>query len=96
MIDSQDYCEQVSLYIHLNPVRARLVEDPVDHVFCGHQEFVGRIRDPLVDVDHALMSFGSTLKRGEEAVQGADSNWPGQESFGGVGRNLRIIGTAGS
>jgi putative transposase len=62
VIDSQDYCEQVILYIHLNPVRAGLVDNPADHVFCGHRELVKRIRDPLVDVDNALISFGSTLK----------------------------------
>jgi hypothetical protein len=62
VIDSQDYCEQVILYIHLNPVRAGLVEDPADHVFCGHRELVKRIRNPVVDVDHALIGFGSTLK----------------------------------
>jgi REP element-mobilizing transposase RayT len=69
VIDSQDYCEQVILYIHLNPVRARLVEDPVEHVFCGHRELVKRTREPLVDVDHALISFGSTLKEARRSYK---------------------------
>ena len=61
-IDSQAYFEQVIIYIHLNPVRAGLVDDPAAHVFCGHREIVRRIRNTLVDVDHALISFGRTSK----------------------------------
>ena len=70
VIDSQDYCEQVILYIHLNPVRAGLVDHPADYVFCGHRELVRRIRDPFVDVDHALISFGSTLKEARRHYKG--------------------------
>ena len=62
VIDSQDYLEQVIVYIHSNPVRAGLVEDPVDYAFCGHREMVKKIQDPLTDVDHALISYGETLK----------------------------------
>lgn len=70
VIDSQDYCEQVILYIHLNPVRAGLVDDPSNYAFCGHRELVKRIRDPLVDVDHALIGFGSTLKEARRHYKG--------------------------
>jgi REP element-mobilizing transposase RayT len=66
-IDSQAYFERVVLYIHLNPVRAGLVDDPAAQVFCGHRELETRIRDPLIDVDHALISFGGTLKEGRKS-----------------------------
>jgi len=49
-------------YIHLNPVRAGVVDDPQEHVFSGHREMLGKVRDPLVDVDDALLSFGATTK----------------------------------
>jgi len=68
-IDSQAYFERVVLYIHLNPVRAGLVDDPAAHVFCGHRELVRRIRDPLIDVDHALISFGGTLKEARKSYK---------------------------
>lgn len=67
---SFDYCEQVILYIHLNPVRAGLVDDPAAYEFCGHRELVKRIHDPLVDVDHALIGFGSTLKEAKSRYKG--------------------------
>jgi len=63
VIDKQDYFDQVMVYIHLNPVRAGLVADPMEHVFSGHREVMGKIRKPLVDVDHALIGFGGTLKK---------------------------------
>ena len=47
----------------MNPVRAGLAEDPAEYVFCGHRELMGKVSDPLVDVDDALLSFGTTVKR---------------------------------
>jgi putative transposase len=61
VIDSQEYLERVIIYIHLNPVCAGLVQNPVDYVFCGHRELVKKTRDPLTDGDHALISFGGSL-----------------------------------
>jgi REP element-mobilizing transposase RayT len=62
LVDSQRYFDQLVFYIHLNPVRAGLVEDPAKHVFSGHRELLGKVRDPLVDVDDALLTFGKTTK----------------------------------
>ena len=62
LVDSQRYLERLIFYIHLNPVRAGLVEDPAEHVFCGHREVLGKVHDPLLDVDDALQSFGATTK----------------------------------
>ena len=62
LVDSQSYIERLIFYIHLNPVRAGLVEDPAEHVFCGHRELLGKVSDPLADVDDALLSFGTTVK----------------------------------
>jgi len=64
LIEDQDYFDEVIVYIHLNPVRAGLVDDPADHVFCGHREIMGKVKKPLVDVDHALIGFGDTLRKG--------------------------------
>jgi len=61
-IHQQRYLDRVVLYIHLNPVTGGLVDDPSDHVFCGHREIAKRLRDPLIDADEALLSFGETEK----------------------------------
>jgi REP element-mobilizing transposase RayT len=62
-IEDQDYFDQVMVYVHLNPVRAGLVHDPADYVFSGHREVLGKVRNPLVDVDQALIGFGDTLRK---------------------------------
>jgi len=67
LIDEQRYLSQVVLYIHLNPVRAGLTEDPSDSVFSGHREIVKAPRDPLVDVDDALLCFGETRRQARRA-----------------------------
>ena len=60
LVDEQTYLDRLILYIHLNPVRAGVVSEPADHVFCGHREMVKRVRNPVIDVDEALLSFGKT------------------------------------
>ena len=62
LVDSQRYFDELVFYIHLNPVCAGLVEDPAKHVFSGHRELLGKVRDPLLDVDDALLTFGKTTK----------------------------------
>lgn len=39
-----------------------LVDDPIEHVFSGHRELLGKVRDPILDIDDALLSFGTTTK----------------------------------
>ena len=53
---------ELVIYIHLNPVRAGLVEDSAKHVFSGHRELLGKVRNPLLDVDDALLAFDTTTK----------------------------------
>lgn len=67
LVDDQMYFDQLLLYVHLNPVRAGIVGDPKDHVFCGHRELIGKVRSPLVDVDEALLGYGRTLKTAQKA-----------------------------
>ena len=62
LVKDQRYFNQLMVYIHLNPVRAGLAEDPAEYVFSGHRELLGRVQSPLVDMDEALLGFGRTLR----------------------------------
>lgn len=62
LVDDQRYFDQLVVYVHLNPVRAGLVEDPADHLLSGHRELLGKVKNPLVDVDEALHGFAETLR----------------------------------
>jgi REP element-mobilizing transposase RayT len=52
------YLGQVIAYIHLNPVTAKVVSDPARYRWSGHRELLGRVAEPLVDVNEALVLFG--------------------------------------
>jgi putative transposase len=67
LVDSQRYFEQLVFYIHLNPVRAGLTDDPANYVFCGHRELLGKVHDPIIDVDDALVAFGNSTKSARRA-----------------------------
>ena len=67
VVDDQRYFDQLMMYVHLNPVRAGIVKDPGDHACSGHRELLGRVREPLVDVDEALSGFGETLRGARRA-----------------------------
>ena len=66
-VEEQSYLDRLVLYVHLNPVRAGLVEDPVEYPFAGHREVKKRIRAPLVDVDEMLLCFGATQKAARQS-----------------------------
>jgi REP element-mobilizing transposase RayT len=70
-IHEQRYLDRVMLYIHLNPVAGGLVENPSDHVFGGHREIVKRLKEPLIDVDEALLCFGQTEREARGAYLSA-------------------------
>lgn len=62
-VSHQEYLDQLILYVHLNPVTAGLVEDPAAYPFSGHREVKNRLRDPLIDIDDMLLSFGEAKKQ---------------------------------
>lgn len=89
-IDEQRYLSQAILYVHLNPVRAGVVDEPADYPFSGHREIVRRVRRPLVDVDHALLSFDERRSWARRAYMagiqaGAAADHMGVEALEGGG-----------
>lgn len=83
LVDDQRYLDSLLVYIHLNPVTAGVVDDPVEYRWSGHRELVGMVRDPIVDVDEVLRVFGTT-RRGARAayvrrLKGAvEEEWVGE------------------
>jgi putative transposase len=62
LVDEPGYLPSLIKYIHLNPVRAGVVEDPTRYTFSGHRELMGKVRAGVCNVEEALLSFGPTLK----------------------------------
>jgi len=91
LIEDQEYFDQVMVYIHLNPVRAGLVGDPMDHVFSGHREIMGKVKEPLVDVDHALIGFGETLRKARRSYVNRVRAGLEEEAINEPSRSLRLL-----
>jgi len=60
------YLGELVRYIHLNPVRARMVKRPEKYEHSGHRAYIGQDRSGLVDTEPVLRHFGGTKKRAIE------------------------------
>jgi REP element-mobilizing transposase RayT len=83
LVESPGDLGRLVAYVHLNAVVAGLVGDPADHVFSGHRELLGRVKDPLTDVDGVLAVFGDTVRAARRAyvraIKGArEEEWRGE------------------
>jgi hypothetical protein len=56
--EKEGYLLQLIRYIHLNPVRAKLVQKPEEYKYCGHRAYLsGKVSD-LVEPSRVLELFG--------------------------------------
>ncbi len=61
LCDKDSYFLELSSYIHLNPVRAGLVEKPQQHPWSSYRSYVREDKDPLVDRDFLLTQFSNKM-----------------------------------
>ena len=61
LVDADDYAQELSRYIHLNPVRAKITELPEQYQWSSYREYIG-LREPPVwlNTEFVLRYFGST------------------------------------
>ena len=60
LCDSDRYLIELIRYIHLNPVRANMVERPDDYPHSSHREYLGVIPSDVTDIDPVLRRIGHT------------------------------------
>jgi len=60
LCDGDKYLAELVRYIHLNPVRAKMVALAEDHPYSSHREYLGLAPSGMVDVDPLLRRFGHT------------------------------------
>jgi hypothetical protein len=58
LCQKDEYLLQLIRYIHLNPVRAKIVKDPKDYLWSSHRALLGMDRNPRCDVNAVLREFG--------------------------------------
>ena len=66
------YLLELVRYIHLNPIRARLVENPDQlggYAYCGHGVLMGKVKIPWQDTESVLGMFGEKLGAARRAYR---------------------------
>jgi len=69
LVSDDEYLKHVIAYVHLNPVAARLVSDPLDYAASGHRELVGTRPPLLCDVAAAMLCYDEELKAARECYR---------------------------
>ena len=79
LIDADEYLKHLSRYIHLNPVRAKMVSAPSEYLWSSYRGFIGKQKAPqFLETDRLLSSFGRNKKEAKrnykDFVEGVDIN----------------------
>lgn len=70
LIDIDEYAEELSRYIHLNPVRARMVETPEEYEWSSYQYYIGKQKPPeWLHIDFILGYFGEKVSLAQKQYQ---------------------------
>lgn len=62
LVDRDTYLLELSRYIHLNPVKAGVVNNPEDYKWSSYGYYIGKEKDSLVDTELVLSQFQSAFK----------------------------------
>jgi putative transposase len=79
LCEKDSYLLELSAYIHLNPVRAKLVKDPVEYRWSSYGEYLKGGRGGLVDGSFVLAQFSDDKGR---AIRGYERFVKGQMGRG--------------
>jgi REP-associated tyrosine transposase len=66
LCQSDQYLAELVRYIHLNPVRAKIVRTPEAYPYSSHLAYIGLKEPGMVDVEPVLRHFGGTKKLARE------------------------------
>ena len=77
LVDADEYLKHLSRYIHLNPVRAKMVESAADYPWSSYPFFIGKEKIPQwLAADWLLSQFGKNLREAKKNykafVEGVD------------------------
>jgi REP element-mobilizing transposase RayT len=70
LVDADSYLLELVRYIHLNPVRANVVDFPENYPWSGHQAYLGEEVLPWLTTDLALRLFSADLVKARNAYAG--------------------------
>jgi REP element-mobilizing transposase RayT len=87
LVEDERYLYQLVAYIHLNPVVAKVVEDPAEYALSGHRELLGKAEPRLIAVDEVLSQYGDNLRAARRAYVRSlraerEAAWVGEQPGG--------------
>jgi len=69
LVEKESYCQELSRYIHLNPVRAALVKEPEDYVWSSYSAYIGLERkSSWLETSLILSYFSLECTSGPEKI----------------------------
>ena len=97
LVDADSYLLELTRYIHLNPVRAGMVQSPEEYPWGGHRAYLGKDTIPWLTTDLVLSQFAGTKAQarrqyGEFVAQGKGEGHR-QEYHSGADSDSRILGS---
>jgi putative transposase len=96
LVDADAYLQGLTRYIHLNPVRARMVKEPEDYLWSGHRAYLGLETIPWLTTDWVLSQFSvrlSVARRAYERFVWEGKGGSRQEEYDrGSSADSRILG----
>lgn len=69
LCEKDSYLLELSAYIHLNPVRAGLVQDPLEYRWTSYSSYLGMEKTGIVNVDPILEQFSMEKGKAAEAYE---------------------------
>ncbi len=96
LIEGDSYLLELVRYIHLNPVRAGMTQNPEDHPWTSHHAYLGKQRLPWLTTDAVLGHFGVTAGKARAAYARFVLDGVGEEhrhDFHRGGDDPRILGS---
>jgi REP element-mobilizing transposase RayT len=66
LIEKEVYLQELVRYIHLNPFRAFLVENPDDYPWSSHQVYIGKINQAFVRDDIVFQMLSSDITKAQK------------------------------
>jgi putative transposase len=96
LVNADEYLLELVRYLHLNPVRAGLVNDPLEFPWSSHRAYCGKENIPWLNTDLTLSAFGKhrdTARRKflQSVSEGLDEGHR-PEFHGGIGVDSRVLG----
>lgn len=98
LVEAKEYLKELSRYIHLNPVRAGIVEKTEEYPWSSYRAYIGKMKRPeWLETQWLLSQFGRKKREAEEryrifveTVDPATLENPEKELTGGI-----ILGSGG-